>query len=222
MRSFRILLVHGQRTFLSALRHLLESEVDLEVVGAVPSTQAARAALDTLRPHGVIVGTDLDGPRDGIELAEILARDGDEAPALVVVGVDGNDVDAAIASVRAGAVVFVPHDAGAHELLEGIRAAARGEAWMPRALLAEVLRRLAASGGAGEPPAALAGLTDREREILELLVSGLDRVEIAERLHVSPNTVRTHVGNILRKLDVHSTLEAVALAYGHGVRGQVL
>jgi len=216
----RVLLVHAQRTFLTALRQLLEREADLDVVGAVPSVTAALAALDSLAPDVVLVGMDLDVPKDGLELTTTLLDRGRDVPGIVVVGVNDHDLDGALATVRAGATVYVPSDADTDELLDGIRAAADGYGLIPPRLLGDVLRRLAASGSedaAGQ--ALLDRLTAREQEILHLLVAGQDRTTIARELHLSPNTVRTHVGNLLRKLEVHSTLEAVALAYTHGIRG---
>lgn len=223
MPPVRILVVHAQRTLSAALGPLLERQPDLRVAGTVPSATAARAAVDTLHPDVVVIGMDLEDAEDGLELAAGLAERPGGAPGLVILSDAGDDLDAAVASVRAGAVAFVPSDAATSELVEAIRSASQGHGSIPSRLLGGVLRRLARPDPAPAPEAALfERLTDRETEILQLLVGGLDRAGIARELHLSPNTVRTHVGNILRKLEVHSTLEAVTLAYASGVRADTV
>ena len=93
----------------------------------------------------------------------------------------------------------------------------RGEAWLAPELLGRVLTDLTTR--AVIQPNPLAGLTVREREVLQCMVDGLSRVEIAERLRVSGNTVCTHTQNLMAKLGAHSTLESVALALRSGLRG---
>jgi DNA-binding NarL/FixJ family response regulator len=95
-----------------------------------------------------------------------------------------------------------------------IRSAARQGGWIPPDVLGEVLRRLTQGGGGGR----IAELTPREREVLQCMVDGLGRAEIAERLGLSANTVRTHTQNLLAKLDLHSALEAITLAMRAGMR----
>ena len=97
-----------------------------------------------------------------------------------------------------------------------IRAVARGDGWIPPNLLRAVLRRLTTPDTPG--PDAFAGLTEREREVLQCLVDGLSRAEIANRLYVSTNTVRTHTQNVLAKIGRHSVLEAVSFALRSGLR----
>jgi DNA-binding NarL/FixJ family response regulator len=126
-------------------------------------------------------------------------------------------------AVRAGATGFVAKDAPVDELLIAIRAALAGESWLPRQLLGGVLRLLQGGIPGNSPPSRpeigpVGRLTAREREVLALLVAGFDRSAIGARLFLSPNTVRTHVQNVLRKLEVHSSIEAVGLALRHGVR----
>ncbi len=218
MPKSRILLVHAQRTFSAALTSVLERDPDLRVVGAVPSRLAARAALDTLRPDVVVIGKQLEGEEDGIQLLEELTADASTAPNVVMI-VEGPDrLGLAAAAVRGGAVVVVPSDSAAEDLVEAIHEAALGHGWIPPPLLGGVLRLLVRAPDDHLPHARLfERLTDREAEILQYLVAGFERARIATDLELSPNTVRTHVGNILRKLEVHSTLEAVTLAYASGM-----
>jgi DNA-binding NarL/FixJ family response regulator len=101
-------------------------------------------------------------------------------------------------------------------LLVAIRGAPHGHSWFPPAMLGRMLPLLARNGAADRDDEPLAALTDRERQVLECMVDGLDRRAIAARLCLSVNTVRTHVQAVLAKLQVHSSLEAVALALAAG------
>jgi DNA-binding NarL/FixJ family response regulator len=117
-----------------------------------------------------------------------------------------------IAAVRAGAAAWVGKDESIEHLLRVIRGVVRGETWLPPAELGAVLRWLIQDQddrrGADD---LLASLTPREWEVLSHLVEGAGRKEVAERLQLSANTVRTHLQSLMAKLGVHSTLEVVAL-----------
>jgi DNA-binding NarL/FixJ family response regulator len=104
------------------------------------------------------------------------------------------------------------------ELQQCLRAVTNGETWVPGRLLTSVLRAMIAAREAAEPPASLLRpLTAREQQILQCLVDGMSRPQIAARLGMSPNTVRTHVHNVLHKLGAHSSLRAVAIAREAGL-----
>jgi len=102
-------------------------------------------------------------------------------------------------------------------LIEVIRGAARGETWLPPRETGAVLRLLMRGSDPEQDDCGrlLAALTPREREVLACLAEGTSRRDLAERLHMSPNTVRTHLQNLMSKLGVHSALEAVALTRSH-------
>jgi DNA-binding NarL/FixJ family response regulator len=122
-------------------------------------------------------------------------------------------------ALQYGASGWVAKDASAGELLRAVRTVARGDVHLPPGLLSAVVRVLAETGQPRSVRDALAGLTSREHEVLGCMVDGLKRDEIAARLFLSPNTVRTHMQNVLRKLDVHSSLAAAAYARRYGVTG---
>jgi DNA-binding NarL/FixJ family response regulator len=134
-------------------------------------------------------------------------------PAIVVLTAYG-DMAAALDAVRAGAAGFVPKNASVEQVISAVRAAVLGGTWLPYELLAKLVGEYRDPLG----PQLLAQLTAREHQVLRLMVSGMDRNGIAERLHQSPNTVRTHIRNVIVKLDCHSAVEAVAVALRAGLR----
>lgn len=202
--------------FAEALATVLSRHPDLVVVGSAGNPAAAVRMVRSLQPDLCILDVSL-GDADGVLLAPVLRQ---EVPDLVVVMLTGVDaVDRIVDAVRSGVTSWVLKEASTGVLLGALRAAVRGEGYLPPTLLAPVLWELVESSGA--PAGPLRTLTPREREILQCLVDGLDRTAIAARLYVSPHTVRTHTQNLLAKLDAHSALEAVAVALSNGVRPSV-
>jgi DNA-binding NarL/FixJ family response regulator len=108
-------------------------------------------------------------------------------------------------------------DARPGELLNAIQVIAAGDALIAPGITRRLIAEFAARRDPAEPPAALADLTDRESEILRLVARGLSNAEIAGRLVISPLTAKTHVSNVLRKLDCHDRAALVALAYESGL-----
>jgi DNA-binding NarL/FixJ family response regulator len=130
----------------------------------------------------------------------------------VVLLADGPDLARIGVAVKSGIRGWVPRDATLDDLLRAVRAAADGGTWVPPKVLTLVLAELTRRPADDDPTRALlARLTPREREVLDCLADGLGRPEVAARLHVSTNTVRTHVQSILSKLGVNSSVAAVAL-----------
>ena len=124
-----------------------------------------------------------------------------------------SDAERIVAAVRAGAAAWVRKDASVDYLLCVIRGVVHGETWLPPTELGEVLRLLIADQDDRQDcDELLAALTPREQEVLFHLVQGAGRKEVAERLQLSANTVRSHLQSLMAKLGVHSTLEVVALA----------
>jgi DNA-binding NarL/FixJ family response regulator len=102
-------------------------------------------------------------------------------------------------------------------VIGAVRAAVQGGSWLPRELLTKLVAEHPNPAGA---PQLIAQLTAREQQVLSLMVNGLDRNGIAEKLNQSPNTVRTHIRNVIVKLDCHSAVEAVAVGLRAGLRPQ--
>jgi DNA-binding NarL/FixJ family response regulator len=120
-------------------------------------------------------------------------------------------------ALRGGAGGFLLKDAGPDELLHAIRVVASGEALLAPAITKRLITEFAARPDPQSPPTELAELTRREHEVLQLVASGLSNVDIAQRLVISPLTVKTHVARILGKLDCHDRAQLVALAYETGL-----
>jgi len=208
----QVLVVDDHRAFAGALAARLSAEPDVHVVAAVVGCAEALATLAAEHVDLALVDLTL-GADDGLELVRAMR---DRQPDLVVVMVTEVDDDAAAtAAVRFGVSGWVLKHAPVEDLLRVLRGVLAGESWYPPRMLTGVLHRLVRPA---DEDGALGRLTPREREVLACMVDGLDRQGIAERLYLSSNTVRTHVQNMLSKLEVHSGLEAVAVAVRAGLR----
>lgn len=153
---------------------------------------------------------------DGIALVERVH--GAHPTTRIVVLAEGDDPRRAARALQTGASGWVAKDSSLSRLLAVIRGVLRDETHLPPALLTGVLREMtAARRHRTESEQLVDSLTPREREVLHCMVAGLGRKAVAERLYLSPHTVRTHMQNVLGKLGVHSTLAAVALARRAGV-----
>ncbi|WP_133912307.1 LuxR C-terminal-related transcriptional regulator [Streptomyces sp. NBC_00582] len=172
--------------------------------------------LPGIRPAAPVHEVGEDGLVDGISL--VTGVRGAQPHVRVVVLAEKDDPRRAALALQAGASGWVAKDCSLSRLLTVIRGVLREETHLPPALLTGVLRELtAARKHRTESERLVESLTPREREVLRCMVAGLGRKAVAERLFLSPHTVRTHMQNVLGKLGVHSTLAAVALARRAGV-----
>jgi DNA-binding NarL/FixJ family response regulator len=216
MRTIRVLIVDRHTLFAEAFATRLRREPDLVVLPVALDLRRAFTLVATEHPHVVVL--DMMSPADdGLRLLDHLQKR--HPNVRVVVLSAAGDVGAITRAVRRGAVGWLSKSEGADRVVKVIRGVAGRGGWIPPEVLGDVLRRL--SAGDPDPGAdqrELSGLTPREREVLRCMVDGLSRHDIAERLGLSTNTVRTHTQNLLAKLDLHSTLEAVTLAMRVGMR----
>ena len=211
--TIRVLIADDQALVRAGIRMLVETQPDLEVVGEAEDGIAAVSEVTRSRPDVVLM--DVRMPRmDGLEAARRIAALGPD-PAKVVM-LTTFDVDEYVFdALSSGATGFLLKHARPEELLFGIRAAADGHA-----LVAPVLtRRLIERFARGRPRAApeLDRLTEREREVLILLVRGLSNAEIASRLVVGESTVKTHVARVFTKLRLRDRAQAVIFGYETGL-----
>jgi DNA-binding NarL/FixJ family response regulator len=208
-----VFVVDQERTFADALAARLEAEDDVEVVAAVHARTPAQALI--VGRHADVMLLDGDLPeRAAMRLCEELCGR-DEAPRVVILSYS-SEPERIVDAVRSGAVAWVGKSEPLRHLLEVIRGVARGETWLPPAEVGRVLEVLMRDQDRRrDNDRLLAALTPREREVLACLAEGAGRREVAEQLHLSANTVRTHLQNLMAKLGVHSTLEAVAIGRPH-------
>ncbi len=213
--STRVLIADDQALVRAGFRKLLESAPDIDVVGEAADGHEAVDEARRLRPTLVLM--DIRMPRlDGIEATRRLtaASDGARVLILTTFGLDHYVYEA----LRAGASGFMLKDAPPEELLAAVEVVARGDALITPAVTRSVIEEFVRRSPAPTPPQPmLDDLTEREREVLELLAQGLSNSEIAERLVVSAGTVKTHVAHVLQKLDLRDRVQAVILAYESGV-----
>jgi len=213
--TVRVLIADDQQLVRSGFRMILESEEGLDVVAEAADGREAVAAVRRLKPDVALI--DLRMPvMDGIAAtAEIVADD--QVPTRILVVTTFDTDEHVYAALRAGASGFVLKDAPPEELASAVRVVAAGEAMLAPSVTRRVIEeftRISPEPGARIP---LEDLTDRELEVLRLLARGLSNAEIAAELTIGETTVKTHVGNILMKLDIRDRAQAVVAAYESGL-----
>jgi DNA-binding NarL/FixJ family response regulator len=187
--AVRVLIVDSELALAEAVAESLSHEPVVSHAQAADGPAAAARALDAERVDVVVVALDCDCWDAAAFVGDLSLR----SPAPVIVAMSGvDDLTQATAAVAAGAVSWVSKQAGVREFIKVIRAAAGGEASVPPAMLMQVLRRLSTALAAGQNDSVAVRLSNRERQILEYTAQGLSRRQIADRLRVSVNTVRTH------------------------------
>jgi DNA-binding NarL/FixJ family response regulator len=215
-RPVRLLICDDHRVLTDALATVVGLDEGLELVGApVHDAQSAIDLCAEQLPDVVLMDIELKGGMSGIEATK---RIKETSPATKVIIMTAHDDDRLLVdAVEAGASGFLSKDEAAQELLSAAKSAAEGEVLIDPMTLARILPQVAREREQQRGALALLNdLTDREQEILSLLAQGMRNDDIAAKLYISPQTVQTHVRNILGKLRVHSKLEAVAFAVKHG------
>ncbi|WP_328317071.1 response regulator transcription factor [Streptomyces sp. NBC_00388] len=220
--TIRVLLADDQTLLRSAFRVLVDSEPDMEVVGEAADGAQAVALARSEAPDVVLMDIRMPGT-DGLAATRTISTD-PELTAVRVVMLTTFEVDEyVVQSLRAGASGFLGKGAEPEELLSAIRIAAAGEALLSPVATKGLIARFLAQGGSsdGSDPEAYAGrlaaLTVREREVLVQVGGGHSNDEIAERLAVSPLTVKTHVNRAMAKLGARDRAQLVVIAYESGL-----
>jgi DNA-binding NarL/FixJ family response regulator len=208
LKPIRVLFVEDHQLLAEALSAMLAREPDIEVVGVAGSVaqakELARERLDVvLMDYRLPDGTGAEATR-AIKARWPVAR--------VVMLTAVKDDETVLESIQAGADGYLTKDRAADDVVQAVRAAYAGETLLPRSVILEIARRVAAAKEKSDDRRMIEPLTPRELEVLRALTDGLSTPEICEKLYIAPNTLRTHVQNIMGKLRVHSKLEAVAFA----------
>ena len=210
-KPIRVLLVDDHQLLTGALSQMMARESDIQVVGFAGSVaeakNLARERLDVvLMDYSLPDGTGAEATR------AIKAR----WPAARIVMLTAlNDDETILESIQAGADGYLTKDKAVEEVVDAVRSAHAGETLLPRSVIVGIAQRVAAARDRGGERRQIEPLTARELEVLRALTEGLSTPEICDRLFIAPNTLRTHVQNIMGKLRVHSKLEAVAFALRH-------
>lgn len=214
----RVVVVDDQALVRGAFRLLVDSAPDLEVVGEAENGAQAVSLVRELEPDVVLM--DIRMPvMDGLEATGAIA--GLEVATRVLVLTTFDLDEYVFGALRAGASGFLLKDTPPAQLLEGIRVVARGESLLApsvtRALIEEFVRREPVAAAPRQVPADLAGLTEREREVLVLVARGLSNHEIGQELFVTAATAKTHVSRLLMKLGARDRTQLVVTAYESGL-----
>ena len=214
-----VVLADDQALMRMGFRMVLEAEDDINVVGEASDGTAALAQAKALNPDIILMDVRMPG-MNGIEATGLITRECPGTRVLILTTFDLDDY--AFAGLRAGASGFLLKDTRPTELAEAIRTVASGEAVVSPRITQRMLEMFASSLPSSTAPhrasdPRIDSLTPREKEILVLMSQGMSNAEIAERLIVSATTVKTHVGNVLAKLDVRDRVQAVVVAYETGL-----
>jgi DNA-binding NarL/FixJ family response regulator len=216
--QIRVLLADDQTLIRTGFRALIDSAPDLQVVGEASNGREAVALAHSARADVILM--DIRMPElDGIEATRLITADEDLAGVRVLILTTFEIDENVLRALRAGASGFLSKNVNRADLLDAIRVIAGGEALLsPKATQSLIARFLDTPEPTPLPtPAALDGLTDRERETLALVAAGLSNDDIAERLHLSPLTAKTHVNRAMTKLGVRDRAQLVVIAYQTGL-----
>ena len=207
--TVRVLIVDDHQMFAASLAQALQSEPDLLVVGQGASIAGARDLMASTAPDVVLLDHRLP---DGDGVGAIAGLHAIRPSAKIVVLTATTSDRLLVAAMEAGAAGFIAKTQRLDDVIDGVRAAAHGESVVSARLLTRLLPRLHRQSGGGR-----AELTEREREILDLLARGLPNADIAQQLTISVHTVRNHVANLSAKLGAHSKLEVLSIAVREGL-----
>jgi DNA-binding NarL/FixJ family response regulator len=211
--TIRVLLADDQELVRAGFRMILETQADIEVVGDAGDGVEAVAVTRRLQPDVVLM--DIRMPNlDGLQATKQLMAAGSASRVVILTTFDLDEY--VYQALTAGASGFLLKNAPPEQLIGAVRVVAAGDALLAPSITRRVIQqfaRLPPPGGTD----ALAGLTERERQVLQLVARGLSNAEIAAELFVSDATVKSHVAHLLSKLRLRDRVQAVVLAYESGL-----
>ncbi|GAA2624747.1 response regulator transcription factor [Dactylosporangium fulvum] len=212
----RVVLADDQALVRAGFRSLLAAEPDIEVVGEASDGAHAVRLARQVRPDVILMDIRMPGV-DGLAATRQIAADPALAGVRIVV-LTTFELDEYVAeALRAGAAGFLVKNTMPAELINGVRVVAAGDGLLSPSVTRRVIEQFAARTAAPAPPRRLAELTEREREVVALVGTGLSNDEIAARLVVSPATAKTHVSRSMVKLGARDRAQLVVFAYEAGL-----
>ena len=212
--TIRVVVADDQGMVRSGFSVLLNAQPDIQVIAEATNGQEAIARAAELHPDVILM--DVRMPvLDGLQATRQITALTDPPKVLVLTTFDLDDY--VYEALRSGASGFLLKDASANELADAVRLVAAGDAMLAPGVTRRLIAEFARMGAPRGPNRRLEGLTERESEVLALVARGLSNAEIAERLFVAEQTVKTHVSRILMKLGLRDRTQAVVLAYETGL-----
>jgi NarL family two-component system response regulator LiaR len=208
MKQYRVLIVDDHPMFREAMRTAISLQDDFIVIGQIEDGERAISAAHELRPDVIVM--DLNLPvKSGVQaIGEILKAD--PSARIIAITSSVND-ELVIAAVQAGALGYVLKDASSDQFIMGLRVVASGKPYLPQ----DVVLKLMSGVRGHKTDTSLGVLTEREEDVLALVGKGFSNEQIARHLSVSPSTVRVHVFNILKKLNLEDRNQAIVYASQH-------
>ena len=212
----RVLLVDDQALVRAGFRALLDAQSDIEVVGEAADGAAAVEQSADLVPDIVLMDIRMPGT-DGLAATQLIVARPELAQVRIVILTTFDLDEYVFEALRVGASGFLVKDTEPVELIQAVRAVARGDALLSPGVTRKLIAEFAAQRREPVDTPALDVLTDREREVMTLVAGGLTNEEIAERLFVSPATAKTHVSRAMVKLGARDRAQLVVFAYESGL-----
>lgn len=214
MSQIKVLLAEDHTIVRRGLRRILETEAGIEVVGEASDGREAIAKAQKLRPDVVVMDISMPG-LNGLEATRRIKK---MAPEIQVLILTMHTTEEYIFPIlRAGASGYVVKDAAPTELIAAIQAAYQGESFLSPVVSKKVVEEFIRRGALEAEEDDYEKLTDREREVLQLIAEGYTTREIAEKLYISEKTVETHRARVRQKLGLHSTAELTQYAIRKGI-----
>ncbi|MEV6157563.1 response regulator transcription factor [Nonomuraea sp. NPDC052129] len=214
--TIRIVLADDQPLIRAGLRMVIDAAPDVEVAGEAGTGAQAVQLVRRLRPDVVVMDIRMPG-MDGIEATQTILAESQTTRVIMLTTFD--DDDNVYASLRAGASGFLVKDMALDDILSAVHVVAAGDALIAPSVTRRLIEDFTRGPARAPSPQArrLAGVTEREHEVLALVGGGLSNAEIATRLHISPGTAKAHVASLLAKLSARDRIQLVIMAYDAGL-----
>ncbi|UXY15862.1 response regulator transcription factor [Chitiniphilus purpureus] len=217
--TIRVLLVDDHTLFRSGIKQLLQRQEDVEVVAEAADGVEGIKRAKAQRPDVILLDLNMPG-LSGLETLQLLVQDVPEAAVLILTV--SEEAEELAQALQQGARGYLVKNIEVDALIAAVRKAARGEAVIADSMTAKLVERFRSHGavpGGAAAPSEREKLTPREREIVACLARGESNKEIARRLEVAESTVKIHVQNILKKLNLNSRVQVAVYAVEHGLAG---